>query len=290
MRVFITGASGFIGSAVTEELIKGGHQVLAMVRSDEGAAKVERLGATSHRATLDDLEALKAGAAQCDAVIHCAMNHDFSKMAANCAEDKRAILALGAAMAGKPGPFIVTSGTGFSMNGKVRTEEDPCNPSNEHWPRASEEAAAEVAEKHGVRVIVMRLPQVHDREKFGLVTFSIEMAKQKGVSAYIGDGSNVWPAVALADCAKLYRLALEKGEGGARYNAVGEEGVSARHIAEAVARKLKIEAKSITAADAPAHFGWLAMFAGLDMRCSSALTQERLGWHPVGPTMLEDLN
>lgn len=290
MRVFITGASGFIGTAVTEQLIKGGHEVLAMVRSDEGAAKVEKLGAKAHRTTLDNLEGLKAGARQCDAVIHCAFNHDFSNFAANCAEDRLAILALGEAMEGNSGPLIVTSGTGFSLDGKIRTEEDPANPSSEHWPRASEEAAAEVAKKHGVKVIVLRLPQVHDQEKFGLVTYAIEIAKQKGIAAYIGEGKNVWPAVAISDCALLYKLALEKGAAGARYNAIGEEGVSAREIAESISRGLNIPAKTISAEEAPAHFGWMAMFAGLDMRASSALTQERLGWKPTGPSLIHDLD
>lgn len=290
MRVFITGASGFIGTAVTEELINGGHEVLAMVRSDEAAAKVEKLGAKAHRTTLDNLEGLKAGARQCDAVIHCAFNHDFSQFAANCAEDKQAILALGEAMVGKSGPLIVTSGTGFSLEGKIRTEEDPANPSNEHWPRASEEAGAEVAKKHGVKVIIMRLPQVHDQEKFGLVTYAIEIAKQKGVAAYIGEGKNAWPAVAISDCARLYRLALEKGVDGARYNAIGEEGVSAREIAESISRGMNIPAKSITAEEAAAHFGWMTMFAGLDMRASSTLTQERLGWKPTGPSLIHDLD
>lgn len=289
MRVFITGASGFIGTAVTKELIKGGRQVLAMVRSDEGAAKVEKLGAKSYRTTLDNLEGLKSGARQCDAVIHCAFNHDFSRIANSCAEDYQSILALGEAMTGKSGPLIVTSGTGFSIDGRIRTEEDPANNSNENWPRASEAAAAEVSEKYGVNVIVVRLPQVHDQEKFGLVTYLIEIAKQKGFCAYIGDGSNAWPAVALADCAYLYKLALEKGAKGARYNAVGEEGVSACEIAEALSLRLKIPVKSITADEAGAYFSWMMLFAGLDMRASSALTQERLGWRPNGPSLVEDL-
>lgn len=237
MRVFITGASGFIGSAVTKELIKGGHEVLAMVRSDEGADKVEKLGAKSYRTTLDNLEDLKYGARQCDAVIHCAFNHDFSRIANSCAEDYQSILALGEAMVGKSGPLIVTSGTGFSIDGRIRTEEDQISVMK--IGRASEAAAAEVSEKYGVNVIVVRLPQVHDQEKFGLVTYLIEIAKQKGFCAYIGDGSNVWPAVALADCAYLYKLALEKGVKGARYNAVGEEGVSGREIAEALSLDLE---------------------------------------------------
>ena len=267
----------FIGTAVTKELIGAGHAVLGMVRSDEGAAKVEKLGAKAHRATLADLDGLKAGAQQCDAVIHCAFNHDFSNFAANCAEDKQAILTLGEALAGTKKTLIVTSGTGFSPNGQLRTEEDAANPVRPEWPRASEEGASEVADKHGVKVIVLRLPQVHNQEKYGLVSYSIELAKTKGVVAYIGDGQNRWPAVARDDAAKLYRLALEKGVGGANYNAVGETGVTAKDISESVGRGLNLPVKSISAAEAPAHFGWMALFAGLDMPLLERVDTRALG-------------
>ncbi|MBU6451860.1 MAG: SDR family oxidoreductase [Cyanobacteria bacterium REEB67] len=290
MKVFVTGASGFIGTAVIKELVGAGHEVLGMVRSDEGAAKVEKLGVKAHRATLDNLEGLQAGARQCDAVIHCAFNHDFSKFAANCAEDRAAILALGEAMVGKDGPLIVTSGTGFPLDGRPRTEEDPANPTTVQYPRASEEAAGIVAEKHGIRTIVLRLPQVHDREKYGLVSYSIDLAKAKGLVAYIGDGENRWPAVARDDAARLYLLALEKGLAGARYNAVAEEGVSAKEISESIGRGLNLPVKSIAADDAPEYFGWMAMFAALHMPASGALTQKRLGWHPTGPSMIDDLD
>ena len=290
MRVFITGASGFIGTEVVKELLGAGHDVLGLVRTDAAAATLAKIGAKAHHGSLSDLESLKSGVRECDAVIHCAFNHDFSNFAANCAEDKQAILTLGEAMVGKAGPIIVTSGTGFAPNGQARTEEDPANPVAPQWPRASEEAAGIVAEKFKVPVIVMRLPQVHNQEKYGLISYSIELAKQKGVVAYIGEGQNRWPAVALADAAKLYRLALEKGVAGARYNAVGEEGVTAREIAESVGRGLKLPIKSISAEEAAGHFGWMAMFAGLDMPCSSALTQERLGWKPTGPKLIYDLD
>ncbi|MDR3614109.1 MAG: SDR family oxidoreductase [Candidatus Obscuribacterales bacterium] len=290
MKVFVTGASGFIGTEVVKELLAAGHQVLGLVRSETGVAAVEKLGAKAHRGSLGDLESLKSGVRESDAVIHLAFNHDFADFAANCAEDKQAILTLGEALVGKSGPLLVTSGTGFSLDGKPRTEEDPFNEVRPEWPRASEEAAGIVAKKFKVPVIVMRLPQVHNQEKFGLITYSIEAAKKNGFAAYIGEGKNRWPAVALADAAKLYRLALEKGTAGANYNVVGEEGVTAREIAEALGRGLKLPVKSISADEAPAHFGWLALFAGLDMPCSSALTQERLGWKPTGPKMIHDLD
>jgi nucleoside-diphosphate-sugar epimerase len=290
MRVFVTGASGFIGTEVVKELLAAGHQVLGLVRSDAGVAAVEKLGAVAHRGLLGDLESLKSGIRECDAVIHCAFNHDFSNFQANCAEDKQAILTLGEAMVGKSGPLMVTSGTGFAPNGKPRTEEDAANPVRTEWPRASEEAAGIVTEKFKVPVIVIRLPQVHNQEKYGLISYCIEAAKQHGVAAYIGEGKNRWPEVALTDAAKLYWFALEKGVAGARYNAVGEEGVSAREIAESLGRGLKISTKSISVEEAPAHFGWLAMFAGLDMPCSSALTQERLVWKPTGPKLIYDLD
>ncbi|MBS1996680.1 MAG: SDR family oxidoreductase [Cyanobacteria bacterium SZAS LIN-2] len=290
MRVFITGASGFIGTAIIKELIANGHEVLGMVRSDKGAATVEQLGAQAHRATLDDLTRMRSGAEKCDAVIHCAMNHDFSKFAANCAEDKQAILALGEALIGTEKPLLVTSGTGFNLDGRPRTEEDPANAVKPEWPRASEEGAAEVTTKYGVKVIVIRLPQVHDQMKYGLISYSIELAKAKNLVAYIGDGKNRWPAVAVGDAARLYRLALEKGDAGSVYNAVGEEGITAREIAESLSRNMGLPIRSLSGDEATAYFGWMIMFAALDMPCSSAITQERLGWKPTGPSLIYDLD
>jgi nucleoside-diphosphate-sugar epimerase len=289
MRVFVTGANGFAGLAVVEDLIAAGHQVLGLTRSDAGAKALIAAGAEPLRGTTEDIEGLKAAAAQADGVIHTAFNHDFSTYAANCEADRNIIEALGSALAGSGRPLVVTSGTGMAaVPGRLATEDNPPIPSTLS-PRAASEEAAEAVAAQGVKVSVMRLPQVHDTEKQGLIGYAIEAAREKGVSAYVGDGANRWAAAHRFDVARLYRLAIEKAAPFARYHAVAEEGVSMREIAEALAARLGLPAVSITAEEAPAHFGWLGMFAALDMPASSALTRERLGWNPTGPSLVADL-
>jgi len=288
MRVFVTGATGFIGSAVVRELIDAGHQVLGLARSDAGAKSLAATAAKVHRGDVEDLDSLRSGVAASDGVIHTAFIHDFSKFEANCEIDKRAIEALGTALAGSDRPLIVTSGTAIAFTpGRLTTEEDA---PNSPIPRVASEKAADSVAAQGVRVLVMRLPQVHDPVKQGLISYMIDVARQKGVSAYVGDGRNRWPAVHRLDAAHLYRLALEKGSARARYNAVAEEGIPLREIAEVVGRGLKVPVVSKSAEEAGEHFGWLAHFVGADVPASSALTQQRLGWRPKGPGLIADLN
>jgi nucleoside-diphosphate-sugar epimerase len=290
MRVFVTGATGFIGSAVVQELIQAGHRVLGLARSEAGAKALGAAGAEVHRGDLDDLESLRSGAAASDGVIHLAFNHDFSKFAANCEVDRHVIETIGSVLAGSARHLIVTSGTGIANTepGQPAREENATVTSAMVARAASEEAAASVA-AHGVNVSVVRLPQVHDQVKQGLITYVIALAREKGVSAYVGDGLNRWPAAHVLDTARLYRLALEKQTAGAKYHAVAEEGVPLRDIAEVVGRGLKVPVVSLSPDEAAAHFGWLGMFAGRDLPASSVQTRERLGWHPTGPGLIADL-
>jgi nucleoside-diphosphate-sugar epimerase len=282
MRVFVTGATGFIGSAVVSELLANGHQVLGLTRTEEGAAALAVAGAEPVHGSLEDLDSLRRGASAADGVIHTAFIHDFSKFEENCEIDRRAIEALGDALAGSNRALIVSSGL------PVPTEDDVPPPGP--LPRVSEQTALSLIER-GVRAMVMRLPQVHDRDKQGLVSYLIALAREKGISAYVGTGLNRWPAVHRLDAAPLYRLALEKGSAGARYHAVAEEGVSLREIAEAIGRGLKIPVVAKSPEEAPGHFGWMGLFAGMDLTASSALTQQRLGWHPTDkPGMIADLD
>jgi nucleoside-diphosphate-sugar epimerase len=286
MRVFVTGATGFIGSALTSELIDAGHQVLGLTRSDEGAKALADAGAQAHRGDLEDLESLRSGAAACDAVIHTAFRHDWSRFAESCELDKRAIEAMGAVLQGSSRPLIVTSGVGVAQ-GRASTEDDPplTSPS---LPRVSEVTAVALMES-GVCASVMRLPQVHDTVKQGLVTPLIAIARAKGVSAYVGEGHNRWPAAHVADVARLYRLAVEKGAAGTRYHAVAEEGVPLKDIATAIGRGLNVPVISISPEQAQEHFGFFGFFVGRDSPASSARTRRELGWNPNGPTLLTDL-
>jgi nucleoside-diphosphate-sugar epimerase len=287
MRVFVTGATGFIGASVVRELIAAGHKVLGMARSDEGEKSLAAIGAEVLRGSLEDLASLRKGAAASDAVIHLAFIHDWSKFAENCETDRQAIEALGSVLAGSDRPLIVTGGTaGLAGPGQVATEDNDVPP-NFPFPRVSEQTALSL---RGVRVSVMRLPQVHDTVKQGLLTYAVAVAREKGVSAYVGEGRNRWAAAHISDVACLYRLALEKNEARAKYHAVAEEGVPMRDIAEAIGRGLQVPVKSISAEEASTHFGWLAMFATHDLLASSEQTQKKLGWNPTGPRLIADLD
>jgi nucleoside-diphosphate-sugar epimerase len=289
MRVFLTGATGFIGSRVLQELLGAGHQVLGLTRSDTGERWLEEAGATAHRGTLEDIDSLARGAAQADAVIHTAFDHDFSRFAENCEKDRRVISAMAGALVGSDRPLIITSSTGIGNTSPGQPAVEQVVDWSHALPRiAGERAGAEATDK-GVSVTVVRLPQVHNTEKQGLVSPFIEVSRAKGLSAYVRDGTNRWPAVHVNDAARLYRLALERHEAGARYHAVAEEGVSLRQIAEIVGAGLGVPVVSLTTEEAAEHFGWLAVFVGMDMLASSTWTQASLNWTPTGPDLISDL-
>lgn len=290
MRVFVTGASGFVGSAVVQELTDAGHRVLGLARSDASARVIAAAGAEVHRGTVEDLDSLRRGAAACDAVIHTAFIHDFSKFKESCDIDRRAIEALGDALRGSDRRLIITSGSGAINAGRVATEQDRHAPGPNAIPRVASEEAADAVEARGARVCTVRLPPtVHGDGDHAFVPMLIGIARQKGVAAYVGEGNHRWAAVHRLDAAHLYRLAVEKGATGARYHGIGEEGVPFREIAGVIARKLHVPLVSKSPEEAPAHFGFLAHFAGRDLPASSTRTQEQLGWHPRQIALLADL-
>jgi nucleoside-diphosphate-sugar epimerase len=290
MRVFVTGATGFVGTAVVKELIDAGHQVLGLVRSDASEKKLTAAGATPHRGELENIDSLKTGAATSDSVIHCGFIHDFTRFKEVCEVDSRAIEAIAQVLKGSNRPFLVTSGTALVSPGTLalETTSPPFNPA---WPRASEITADNAVAELNVKAASIRLsPSVHgDGDLHGFIPILINIARQKGVSAYIGEGSNRWNAVHRLDAAHLYRLALEKGEGGVRYHAVGEESITFKSIAEAIGKKLNIPVVSKSTEEAAEHFAWFAHFAAADCPASSKITQERLDWHPTHSTLLADI-
>ena len=289
MKVFLTGATGFVGSAIVQELIGAGHNVLGLSRSEESDKILIAAGARAHRGDLNDLDSLRKGAAEADGVIHTAFNHDFSKFKESSDNDKRIIEALGDVLSGSARPFIITSAIGVLARGRLVTEADmpPAGPN----PRVASEQGADAAAGNGVRVSTIRLsPSVHGQYDHGFIPTLINIARQKGMSVYEGEGVNCWPAVHRVDAAKLYRLALEKAAaGGTRYHGVAEEGILFRNIAEAIGRGLNLPVVSKSKEDAAAHFGPFAHFAAMDIQASSRQTQETLSWSPTQPGLIEDL-
>jgi len=289
MRIFVTGASGFVGSAIVKELITAGHQVLGLARSDSSAESIRQAGAQAHQGDVNDLPTLQKGAADCDAVIHTAFNHDFSQFKANCEADRKVIETLGVALAGSDRPLIITSGIGLLRSERIVTEED-APPGSDTVPRAASEEAAKAAAAKGASVYIVRLPPtVHGKGDHGFVPMIINMAREKGESVYIGEGKNRWPAVHRQDAAVLYRLIAERTPEQKVYHAVAEEGIPFRDIAEAIGQGLHLPVVSRTDKDAEAHFTWFTHFASLGCPASSAKTRKTLDWQPTRAGLLEDM-
>lgn len=291
MRVFVTGASGFIGSAVVPELIAAGHEVVGLARSDASAAAIEAAGAQVHRGALEDLDGLRAAVAASDGVIHLAFNHDFSQFEDSAQTELRAIETFGDALEGSDRPLVLASGLLGLMPGRVATEWDPFPPAPAGGPRTAGARVALALADHGVRSSLVRLaPSVHDETKRGFVGRLVDIAREKGVSGYVGDGSNRWPAVHRLDAAHLFRLALEKAPAGSVLHGVGDEGVPIREIAGVIGRHLDVPVASISPENAGEHFGFLAALLAIDSRAASALTHELLGWRPTHPGLIDDLD
>lgn len=289
MRVFVTGASGFVGSAVVSELLRAGHSVLGLARSDAAATALQMAGAEVHRGSMEDVDSLRAAVKAVDGVIHTAFNHDFSQFAANSQMESRAVEVLGEALHGSSRPLVVTSGLALLAKGPVATEADEPVPSSPSFPRASEATAMKFADD-GVHVSVVRLPPtVHGEGDHGFVPRTIAFARQHGVSSYIGDGDNRWAAVHRHDAARAFRLALEHAAIGARYHAVAEEGIPFRQIAQTIGAQLGLPVASVSKQQAPSHFDWLAPFAAMSLAASSELTRKALNWTPAHPDLIADL-
>lgn len=288
MRVFVTGATGWVGSAVVEELIAGGHEVTGLARSDTSAGQLVAMGASVVRGAMENLDVLRSAAAGTDGIIHMAFNHDWSRFAENCLADKAAIETLGAALEGTAKPLLVTSGVALLAPGRLATEEDAAPPVTASFPRASE-AVVENLRARGIRAAAVRLaPSVHGVGDHGFVPRLAGIARDKGISAYIGDGQNRWPAVHRRDAARLFCLALDRPDAGP-FHAVAEEGVALKDIAEAIGRRFDLPVESVPVAEARTQFGWFAPFAGLDAPTSSTRTRSTLGWQPKERDLRADL-